>query len=298
VTEDEWHQARAGARQRESKPGAIGSRVNVFQGLLKNARDHESYYSSLKVRPGRAPKYMLLSSGGDGRGHLWGFPLEPFERAVFSLLREIDPRDVLDGANGHGEVMALEGEFGQVEVAIAAIAADLDLHGESPTLYARLRRKEARKAELAGQLADARQRAAHPLSQAWGECKTLLDVLDSAPDPTDARLRLRAVLRRTVDSAWLLVVPRGKDRLAAVQVWFTGGEHCRDYLIYSKSAGCGRQGSWLACSLADAAQLGPCDLRNRADAHKLEALLATVGLEALLADMQKQPTLKRGAGQG
>ena len=109
--------------------------------------------------------------------------------------------------------------------------------------------------------------AASPTSEAWGEAKTLLAALDEAPDPTDARLRLRAVLRRVVESIHLLVVPRGRDRLAAVQVTFTGcppvsdevpvdpleGGRYRRYLIVhrpAKSNGKARvEGGWAVQSL-------------------------------------------------
>jgi hypothetical protein len=55
--------------------------------------------------------------------------------------------------------------------------------------------------------------------------------LDSAPDADEARLRLRTVLRRLVDSVWLYVASRGKDRLAFVRVTFAGGERHRNFLI-------------------------------------------------------------------
>jgi hypothetical protein len=45
--------------------------------------------------------------------------------------------------------MALSGEHAAVESAIKAIEADLNAHGKSPTLYRRLREKEARPAEFA-----------------------------------------------------------------------------------------------------------------------------------------------------
>jgi hypothetical protein len=49
-----------------------------------------------------------------------------------------------------------------------------------------------------------------------------VDVLANA-HPQDVRLRLRAALRRIIDSIWLLVVPRGRDRLCVAKVRFTGG---------------------------------------------------------------------------
>jgi hypothetical protein len=90
---------------------------------------------------------------------------------------------------------------------------------------------DARKAELVKQLAEAKQRARHPLSESWGETQSLIGALAQAPDPEDARRRLRSALRRIIDSIYLLVVPRGLDRLAAVQVWFKGGDKHRDLMI-------------------------------------------------------------------
>ena len=116
--------------------------------------------------------------------------------------------------------MVLSGELAAVESSILGIEADLNENGESPSQHKRLREKEALKKELAAKLAEASQAAAHPLSAAWGEFHSLLSALGSAPDKNDALLRLRGVLRRVAESIWLLVVGRGKDRLAAVQVWF------------------------------------------------------------------------------
>ncbi|WP_439628819.1 hypothetical protein [Gemmata sp.] len=77
---------------------------------------------------------------------------------------------------------------------------------------------------------------------------------------------------------------RGPVRLAAVQVWFAGGAH-RDYLV-ARHAGHGSQSSkrpprWWVRSFADAgADLG-LDLRDRADAKKLDRLLARVDPDQL-----------------
>src|SRR5262249_45729217 len=131
-----------------------------------------------------------------------------------------------------GEVQALDTALNRVENSIAAIAAEMDQHGESPTLFRRLRDKEAEKRRLIEQLDEARQKAANPLRDSWKECRALLEALDNAPDGDEARLRLRSVIRRVVDSIWLLVVPRGNDRLCAAQIWFAGGERCRSYIIY------------------------------------------------------------------
>jgi DNA invertase Pin-like site-specific DNA recombinase len=295
ITEDEWFAARAALESRKGKVGRLPKNtINVFAGLLYDGRDGGRLHIS---NGGKRSSGQVLSSytavmGSKGTKYV-SFPFRTFERAVLSYLREIDPKEILQGANGHAELMVLEGELGQVEAKLDKLAAEL-LEGDSKTIAKIIRQLEARQAELTEELAVARRKAANPLSASWGEAKSLLEILDSAPDPEEARLRLRAALRRIVEGVWCLFVGRGAVRLAAVQVVFTGGAR-RDYLIYYKPGTGGRAGVHPArthcCSLADVAKLGPCDLRQAADAKKLEALLAGVNLEALLAAMQAQPGL-------
>src|SRR5262249_38657636 len=109
---------------------------------------------------------------------------------------------------------------------------------------------EARKADLTARLAQARQEALHPLSETWGEVQTLAEALATAPDPQDARLRLRAGLRRIVSGGWVLVVPRGAVRLCAVQIDFAKGAR-RSYLIRYQAAGYCRSGFWQVRSWTD-----------------------------------------------
>jgi hypothetical protein len=114
-----------------------------------------------------------------------------------------------------------------------------------------------------------------------------LAALEAAPDPTDARLRLRAALRRIVEDVWLLVVPhgRGRDRLCAVQIYFAGRGRHRDYLILHRPATGGRVGvrpaRWWTKSLSTVTAPGDLDLRKRADARKLEAVLSSLDVGAL-----------------
>jgi hypothetical protein len=106
-------------------------------------------------------------------------------------------------------------------------------------------------------------------------------------DRNDFDLRLRAVLRRVIDSIWVLVVPRGRDRLCVIQVWFRdhGKPPHRDYLILHLQARAnqhgGVPGDCRVGSLAEALPLGPLDLRQQETAHQLETALAQADLEAL-----------------
>jgi DNA invertase Pin-like site-specific DNA recombinase len=274
VTPEEYAAAQ-GARDRRRKKNKVGQEiaacrvgrhVNLFSGLLRNARDGDTYIA------GSTPNRVLFTlAAHQGRGKSWSFPLPIFEEAVLSVLKEINPHDILNGGQGPDESLVLAGELARVEAKIDELTAEL-LKGDVAALAKVLRDLEAQKQDLARKLAEARQRAAHPLSEVWGEAQTLLETLAAAPDPRDARMRLRAALRRMVNSIWMLVVPRGVTRLAAVQIWFDGGRH-RDYLILYKSAGRCRPGGWWARSFARAAISDDFDLRNREDAAQLETVL-------------------------
>jgi DNA invertase Pin-like site-specific DNA recombinase len=285
VSEKTWLAARAAAVQRHRKPGRPGKYINVFANLLKDARTGGSYYVATRGPSREKYKRVLINtSGAEGREPLFSFPFPTFEAAVLALLREVKPKEILEGVNGHDEVMVLEGELAQLESDIAAIVANLDSHGESPALYARLRGKEERKRELVERLSLARQKAANPLSTAWGEAQSLLKVVESAPDPDDARIRLRAALRRVIESVWLVVVPRGSVRLCAVQIHFGGGKR-RDYLILHQA---GRGGAvkaspsrWWAKSLTKAVPDGGLDLWDKSHAAKLEYVLLAADLDDL-----------------
>ncbi len=220
------------------------------------------------------------------------FPLEPFEQAVLCRLREVDPREVLPGGadDAASAVLALAGRLAETEGRIEAVKAQLLAGGDLAPLVDVLRSLEAKRVAEAGELAAARREAASPLASAWGECRSLLDALARAPDPDEARVRLRAVLRRVVAGVWCLFVNRGTKRLAAVRVQFSGGAH-RDYLVLHTPAlggSAGRQVTGRAGgvrpartevrSFASAGAPGEFDLRDPAQAAKLRAALESARL--------------------
>jgi hypothetical protein len=267
--------------------------VNVFAGLLHNAREGDAYYAVTRPTGGNrsAKRLQLLLinyNAVEGRARMCTFPVVTFEKAVLSLLREIDPHDILNGDTGPDESLALAGELATVEGKIAQLQAEL-LQGDVAAVVKVLRDLEAKKTDLAARLAEARQRAAHPLSEAWGQTQSILAALESAPDPKDARLRLRTALRRIVAGIWLLVVPRGRDRLAAVQIWFAGEKRHRNYLVLhvppKANARARTEGGWWARSLTSVVRQDELDLRRRKDAINLEKALLAVDVDKLAEKM-------------
>jgi DNA invertase Pin-like site-specific DNA recombinase len=224
--------------------------VNPFSGLLKDARTGKTYMTDLRVEKNGVRHHVLLAAVKTGGCN--SFPWESFERAVLACLREVKAKDVADDEAGVDEVLALSGEVELLDADIKATLADLD-EEYSPGLAKVLRKKEARMEVLAGKLAEARLRKANPAAESLGEAQSLLEMMDSAADPDQVRLRLRGVLHRVLESIRLLVVGGGRDRLCLAQLWFRSGR-CRSYLIAHRGArGNARGGTparWQAFSFA------------------------------------------------
>jgi hypothetical protein len=108
-----------------------------------------------------------------------------------------------------------------------------------------------------------------------------------------------------VDSIWLLVVPRGGDRLCGVQIWFADGKRHRDYLIFHRRPRINQharvEGGWWARSLTGAEIKKPgkdFDLRDPEYARMLAERLAAWPLEELeQAAGSKKKSLPRRKGE-
>jgi DNA invertase Pin-like site-specific DNA recombinase len=279
IKEEEWYAARAALAGRKGKVGRLSKdRINVFAGLLRDAWDGSTIQQMNKGKKssGRQLVSYRAVQGIEGSRYC-SFPFETFERAIFSCLHEIDPADILPKKDkGADKALVISGRLAEVEGEVEKVKNRLQAR-YSDAVADVLERHEAERKALSEQLAQARQEAASPLGEAWGECRSLFDVIEAAPDQQDARARLRAALRRICSGIWCLFIARGALRLAAVQLWFKGDGH-RDYLILHRPARGGAVGTWPAQtwsrSLADVAALGPLDLRKPEHARLLEEALS------------------------
>jgi DNA invertase Pin-like site-specific DNA recombinase len=295
VTEAEFLAARAGAAQRKNKRGRLPKEsVNVFSGLLKNAREkNDSYFITSRTERGAPPRRIILNTSSvEGRAPAYSFPFAVFQAAFLELLQEIDPHDILNGDEGPVEALALSRDLAAVEGKLAELEKEL-LEGNVAILAKVARDLEAKKVKLASALAEARENAAHPLSESWGVAQSLASAVEGeGPDQEDRKLRLRSALRRIIDSIWILVVPRGRDRILVAQAWFADGKRCRDFIILHRppkaNASAKTAGGWWAKSLASVVKPGVLDLRHREDADELERALMALDAEKLAACMERK----------
>lgn len=302
LTEQEWYAARAAQSNRRTKAGRIGKRINLFTGLLRDARDGGTLQVLDKGVKSSGPALVNYRAFQGARGTKYvSFPLGTFEDAVLSkLLREIDPREVLPERNGAADrVSALEGEVDEVRRRIGRLKAALGGDDDVKAVVKKLREWEGREVELAAELLLAHQEAATPLDEAWGEFKSVAEALAKEGNSPEARTRLRAALRRIISAIWVLFVARGQDRVAVVQFWFAGGAH-RDYVILHEAghgnASAKRLARWSARSFARPGKAGDLDLRDPKQAAALAAdLEAEDRPEAIESAPQTAPRRRRGS---
>lgn len=289
VTQTEFDLASAGrsVRRPVRDPAVkIGKHVELFAGLIKDAYDGGSYFTTSRREGGRQYRVLLNTNSAEGRAKCRSFPMPAFERAILCCLREIDPREILTDNQDPDETLVLAGQLARVESELAEATAFMDTEGFSPTIGKRITALEARKREVVEKLSTARQIAAHPLRESWGEAQTLLSTLDTAPDKLEARVKLRAVIRRVVESMWIAVVPRGRSRLCEVQMYFTAGKR-RDYMILytpTKANGKGTTppGTWVTTLTGhDSHGLNNYDLRESPDDQCAISALEELPLDVL-----------------
>src|SRR5262249_51125055 len=108
VTEAEWQAARHGSLSRRNRRGRNGGRVTLFSAMVKDAHSGQPYHIGLQTSGGHSVGRHILRTRAsvEGRSGSRTFPLEVFERAVLSMLAEIDPRELLDRPEEPDKVMA------------------------------------------------------------------------------------------------------------------------------------------------------------------------------------------------
>jgi DNA invertase Pin-like site-specific DNA recombinase len=282
IDEATFYRAQAALDGRRRGGGRITGVPNLFGGVLFDALDGRRMV--LNQQHGRG---VLVSSGAIRRvkGSAYrSFRNDIFERALLGKLRELTPADVL-GTPGAAEdkVATVSGKLTAVNHKLAAAqkrAAEEEDITELLDLVTDLGRQRK---QLAAELEKAKGEAASQQGDDLGRLQSLAELLDACePSERDAlRQKVRAALRRTVRGVYVVVVARGRARLAGVQLWFADGQRRRNYLILHRvraNAAPGGGEEWWAESFAKAGLSETLDLRRRDHAARMEKDLVALEL--------------------
>lgn len=235
IDESLWYAARAAIKRRARRSGRTPTVTNnPFSGMLYDALDGEK----LHVCSTNGPAYRYLANNGamqKRKGSEWRtFPLATFVEALLSELREVTASSVFADP-GAERVNTLTARLDEVEKRLTVALEKFEADPESPTWSTKVDQYDKEKRALVKELTEATMEAENPLSRTWSEAVQLM----AANEPK----RLRSALLETTDKILVLIVSKGKERLAYTQVCFRGG-HQRDYLIFHRQKTAFREGYW------------------------------------------------------
>lgn len=237
VNEQTWRAAAAAVGIRRTRPaGRPGRKINIFAGLLRDARDGSSIVLHTKGATGGMEKRLVSLAAWQGKAgsKFVTFPFDVFERAMLEHLAEVDAHSLFPD-NDHGdEELAIRGELDRVRAQVERVKAKAEESPDLDDLADVLRRLREKEKGLAEKLAGIRQAATTDPRNGWAEFKSLAGLVATTDDPDEVRRRIRVALQRVVTSIWCVFTGLGPDcreRFAVAQVWFENGVR-REYGIY------------------------------------------------------------------
>ena len=149
VTEAQFLATRAGVAKRKHMRGRNGKNLNLFAGLLRDAKSGEPFYLMQKTnkskRDGRPMRNTLLttSQSNTGGGVLVRYGV--FEELILKHLREIDPKEIVGESSAGAEAAALSGEMADLDSQIGKLERELETGGEVSAAVRVRRRLEGRR---------------------------------------------------------------------------------------------------------------------------------------------------------
>jgi hypothetical protein len=265
--------------------------ADLFTDLLFEARNGGRYSAATINVNGRQVRRLINFQAQQCGTHKDSFPVRTFERAVLAVLRQIDVREILPAgaAKAMREFLACARELAAVRDQLADLQTAL--RNGTPVADTRLWTLDAKEKELVRRFGETQERAASSPAEAWREMRRLAASLDAAEDQIDVRLRLQSLLRRIVDRAYVLVVPLGRNRCAAVEIHFRGRPqplvvHILRHQNWAGPRETRAPGRWWAYSVR-AQTSKRLELRNPKDAARMEQGLAARIWRNIQADVTR-----------
>jgi DNA invertase Pin-like site-specific DNA recombinase len=255
VSDSDFEAVRRMRRKFTGKGRRRDQPVDLFAKLIKLPGGR-----SLAVRrvKRRAPVYAPVGTvSGDGTKWV-SFLAGVFEAAMLKELAEVKASDVLPGRASARRVERLARRHEELERLYWKTSAKLDDPNTFDAVHARLSEVGAERARVAAELAEAQIESRDPVSESWGAVRNLAGAV--AAGGVEARERLRAHLRRTVEEITVLALPpaqtpelppddpiaRGRPRLLLAQVHFVGGAKRVVALKYACATGAWKSGGFAS----------------------------------------------------
>lgn len=223
------------------KAGGRTGRLFIFQKLVRDAVTGSTLVVKSSKGAGGYIRYLIPSASLRGQAAVRAtVPADAFELALLGGLAELKAKDLAPGETRAAQRLAdVAGQMAELDHRIRETTEAMK--NQPPSLMGAIVRQvaewEKEKADLARQHEELKARGTDSAVSTLGEMKSVATMLAECKGEECDRLRarIRAVLRRLIDSVHCVWVKRGRyDYLGAVQVFFRSGES-RGYHILIRS---------------------------------------------------------------
>jgi DNA invertase Pin-like site-specific DNA recombinase len=232
ITENEWYAVRQAVKQRGKTRGRTGVGIaSLFTGLIRDARDghvmHMVYNGSSRKNNCRA----LLSYGvrnGERDSVRMPFPYDAVERAFLESVRELQPKDVLNGNvdDREEQIAALAGKLDELNEKVSTVEKRVLAEKRIDTLVSLLEKLDKDKKETSANLERLKSELANQQPEALEEVQSLSEFLhrSKGEELTALRMKIKARIKQLVSEVWMLVWDVTPTiRAAEIQITFHSG---------------------------------------------------------------------------
>jgi DNA invertase Pin-like site-specific DNA recombinase len=300
VTEAEWREAqdalqsRDGAFERGGPGSAAAGRkgkddheANLFSGLIRHAltgqKMHLLHGKGRKVEGQPRKHYVYLAPSpetGEGGRYI---DYHAFEYGIREKLNELKPSDIEAGPESANdrqvEQTRLSGRLLDLDSRIERAKARARKAEDFDAFLDLIESLQAERRQASERLDALRREKSSAVAVNLGEAQTLNELEEKAEgvERDELRRRMKLRIRQLITGIWVLVVPHGRNRLAAAQVFFASGLH-RSYIIYHAPRVQAKP--WVK-SFAAATLPADLDLRKPKHAVQLADALELLSLQSL-----------------
>ncbi len=225
---------------RKKHKGPITNKCpNLFTGLLFDPIDGCSLNVEIKHQ---ADGYRLVSSKGkrgvEGARYI-SFPYSVIEQALLKSISELKASDLAPDSTGINEMAVASGRLTELDTKIEKIKSRIK--GDETAddaLFDLLREFSQERVQLVNQIRELKEQAANGYGETLGDAQSIIEMLHTADDKLDFRLKLRARFASLISKIWVVLVEmdtkyRTAPKGCLIQVDFRNGAQSRQIITRS-----------------------------------------------------------------
>jgi DNA invertase Pin-like site-specific DNA recombinase/gas vesicle protein len=226
VSLEKWHKVQVILKTRKNgMKGKNGQCLNLFKGIIRDARTGESLVLVTKSSRGSYQTHLVSNSAINGNGNYISFPYRHFEEAFRGFVSELQAAELWDEVTREESIQektdALNGEIEHQTANIERIKDRIKTGELSDELLDLVVQLENARKNMIERRKDLEEQKEHKPAKSLKEVKSmLLKPLDTP----EKREQMRNKIRQIVESIWVKVDATGRfSRRAMVQVFFVAG---------------------------------------------------------------------------